>query len=184
MRKTIVALFALAAVGLVQPTVASARGGGGGGGHGGGGGGRGGGFGGGGGFHGGGGGGFHGGGFGGGGFHGGGFLPWRLRWQWLPRWWLSWTLRGGPRWKISRRISQACVCRAWLWLLLRRILSLRVQRRLLRRWRLLRRPSPRAYPLRLEGSSGPSLRMNFAHRKEPPVTPAGLAHRSPTLRRI
>jgi hypothetical protein len=48
----------------------------------------------------------------------------------------------------------------------------------------LRGPSPRAYPLRLEGSSGPSLRMNFAHRKEPPVTPAGLAHRSPTLRRI
>lgn len=65
MRKTIIALFALAAVGLVQPTVASARGGGGGG--------HGGGFGGGGGFHGGGGGGFHGGGFGGGGFHGGGF---------------------------------------------------------------------------------------------------------------
>ena len=97
---------------------------------------------------------------------------------------VAWTLRGGPRWKISLRISQACVCRAWLWLLLRRILSLRVQRRLLRRWRLLRRPSPRAYPLRLEGSSGPSLRMNFAHRKEPPVTPAGLAHRSPTLRRI
>src|SRR5258707_11095810 len=73
MRKTIIALFALAAVGLVQPTVASARGGGGGGGgHGGGGGGHGGGFGGG-GFHGGGigGGGFHG--SGGGGFHGGGF---------------------------------------------------------------------------------------------------------------
>ena len=70
MRKTIIALFALAAVGLVQPTVASARGGGGGGGHGGGGGGHGGGFGGGGGFHGGGGGGWHGG--GGGGWHGGG----------------------------------------------------------------------------------------------------------------
>jgi hypothetical protein len=52
MRKTIIALFALAAVGLVQPTVASARGGGG---------------------HGGGGGGFHGGGFGGGGFRGVGF---------------------------------------------------------------------------------------------------------------
>ena len=70
MRKTIIALFALAAVGLVQPTVASARGGGGGGGgHGGGGGGHGGGFGGG-GFHGGGGGGWHGG--GGGGWHGGG----------------------------------------------------------------------------------------------------------------
>jgi hypothetical protein len=51
MRKTIIALFAVAAVGLVQPTVASARGGGGGG-HGGG---------------------FHGGGFGGGGFRGGGF---------------------------------------------------------------------------------------------------------------
>jgi hypothetical protein len=66
MRKTIIALFALAAVGLAQPTVASARGGGGGGGggHGGGGGGHGGGF---------GGGGFHGGGFGGGGFRGGGF---------------------------------------------------------------------------------------------------------------
>src|SRR6266436_3585955 len=78
MRKTIIALFALAAVGLVQPTVASARGGGGGGGGGhGGGGGRGGGFGGGGGFHGGGGGGFQGGGFhgrfAGGGFHGGRF---------------------------------------------------------------------------------------------------------------
>ena len=58
MRKTIIALFALAAVGLVQPTVASARGGGGGGGHGGGGGG----------FHGGGGGGWH----GGGGWGGGG----------------------------------------------------------------------------------------------------------------
>jgi hypothetical protein len=68
MRKTIIGLFALAAVGLVQPTVASARGGGGGG-HGGGGGGHGGGFGGG-GFHGGGGGGFGGGGFRGGGFHG------------------------------------------------------------------------------------------------------------------
>ena len=63
MRKIIVALFALAAVSLVQPTVASARGGGGGGGHGGG-------FGGGGGFHGGGGGGWHGG--GGGAWHGGG----------------------------------------------------------------------------------------------------------------
>src|SRR5712664_4636305 len=63
MRKTIIALFALAAVGLVQPTVASARGGGGGGGHGGGGGGHGGGF------HGGGGGGWHG---GGGGWGGGG----------------------------------------------------------------------------------------------------------------
>ena len=63
MRKTILALFVLAAVGVVQPTVASARGGGGGGGgHGGG-------------FHGGGfgGGGFRGGGFHGGGFHGGGF---------------------------------------------------------------------------------------------------------------
>ena len=46
MRKTIIALFAPVAVGLVQPTAASARGGGGGG---------------------------HGGGFGGGGFHGGGF---------------------------------------------------------------------------------------------------------------
>src|ERR1700743_2700358 len=51
-RKWMVALLALAAVGLVQPTAAFARGGGGGG-HGGGGGG-------------------HGGGFGGGGFHGGG----------------------------------------------------------------------------------------------------------------
>jgi hypothetical protein len=57
MRNTIIALFALAAVGLAQPTAAFARGGGGGGGHGGG-------------F---GGGGFHGGGFGGGGFNGGGF---------------------------------------------------------------------------------------------------------------
>jgi hypothetical protein len=54
-RKTIIALFAVAAVGLVSPTIASARGGGG---HGGGGG-----------FHGGGGGGFHG---GGGGFRGAG----------------------------------------------------------------------------------------------------------------
>jgi hypothetical protein len=59
MRKTFIALFALAAVGLILPTVASARGGGGG---------HGGGFGGG-GFHGGG---FHGG-FAGGGFRGGGF---------------------------------------------------------------------------------------------------------------
>jgi hypothetical protein len=59
-RKWMVALLALAAVGLVQPTAAFARGGGGGG-HGGGGGGHGGGF---------GGGGFHGGGFHGGGFHG------------------------------------------------------------------------------------------------------------------
>jgi hypothetical protein len=58
MRKTIIALFALAAVGFVQPNPAFARGGGGGG-HGGAGGGHGGGF---------GGGGFHGGGFGGGGF--------------------------------------------------------------------------------------------------------------------
>jgi uncharacterized membrane protein len=57
-RKMMMALVALAAIGLVQPTVAFARGGGG---HGGGGG-----------FHGGGGG-FHGGGFHGGGFHGGGF---------------------------------------------------------------------------------------------------------------
>jgi hypothetical protein len=55
-RKMMMALVALAAIGLVQPTVALARGGGhGGGGHGGG-------------FHGGG---FHGGGFHGGGFHGG-----------------------------------------------------------------------------------------------------------------
>jgi hypothetical protein len=59
MRKTIIALFALAAIGFVQPTAALARGGGG---HGGGGGGHGGG----GGFHGGFAGGFH-----GGGFHGG-----------------------------------------------------------------------------------------------------------------
>jgi hypothetical protein len=62
-RKTIIALMALAAVGFATPTGVFARGGGGGGhggGHGGGGGG----------FHGGGGGGFHGG--GGGGFHGGG----------------------------------------------------------------------------------------------------------------
>jgi hypothetical protein len=83
MRKTIIALLAVAAVGLVQPTAAFARGGGGGGGGhggGGGGGGRGGGMGGGGGFHGGGfggGGGFRGGGFHGGfasrGFNGGGF---------------------------------------------------------------------------------------------------------------
>jgi Protein of unknown function (DUF3551) len=58
LRKTIIALLAVLSVGLVTPTVASARGGGGGGG---------------GGFHGGGfgGGGFHGGGLGGGGFHGG-----------------------------------------------------------------------------------------------------------------
>ena len=66
MRKTTIALFALAAVGLTQPTAAFAGGGGGGGGHGGGGGGHGGGM---------GGGGFRGGGFrfANGGFHGGGF---------------------------------------------------------------------------------------------------------------
>jgi hypothetical protein len=58
LRKTFLALFAVASIGLLSPTVASARGGFGGGGfHGGG-------------FHGGG---FHGGGFHGGGFHGGGF---------------------------------------------------------------------------------------------------------------
>jgi hypothetical protein len=59
-RRTMIALFAIAALGLVSPTIASARGGFGGGG---------------GGFHGGGfhGGGFHGGGFRGGGFRGGGF---------------------------------------------------------------------------------------------------------------
>jgi hypothetical protein len=65
LRKTMIALFAAASVGVLAPSVASARGGFGGGGggfHGGGGGG----------FHGGGGGGFRGGGFGGGGFHGGG----------------------------------------------------------------------------------------------------------------
>ena len=61
MRKAFLALFVVTAVGLIQPTMASARGGGGGGGHGGG-------FGGG-GFHGGG---FHGG-FAGGGFRGEGF---------------------------------------------------------------------------------------------------------------
>jgi hypothetical protein len=55
LRKTVLALAAVAAVGLAAPTMALARGGGGGGGHGGGGG-----------FGGG-----HGGGFGGGGFHGG-----------------------------------------------------------------------------------------------------------------
>jgi hypothetical protein len=62
LRKTMIALFTVASIGMLAPSVASARGGGG--------------FGGGGGFHGGGGfggGGFHGGGFGGGGFHGGGF---------------------------------------------------------------------------------------------------------------
>src|SRR5882724_8231256 len=72
LRKTAIALLAVASVGLAAPTMALARGGGGGGGggHGGGGGGMGGGHGG--GFGGGfGGGGFHGGGFGGGGFHGG-----------------------------------------------------------------------------------------------------------------
>jgi hypothetical protein len=66
LRKTMIALFAAASVGMLAPSLASARGGFGGGGggfHGGGGGG----------FHGGGGGGFHGGGFGGGGFRGGGF---------------------------------------------------------------------------------------------------------------
>src|SRR6266403_2469833 len=69
LRKTAIALLAVASVGLAAPTMALARGGGGGG-HGGGGGGMGGGHGG--GFGGGfGGGGFHGGGFGGGGFHGG-----------------------------------------------------------------------------------------------------------------
>src|SRR6476619_3905046 len=51
LRKTMMALFAAASVGMLAPSGASARGG----------------------FHGGGGGGFHGGGFGGGGFHGGGF---------------------------------------------------------------------------------------------------------------
>src|SRR5256885_7402131 len=73
LRKTVIALLAVASVGLVSPTMALARGGGGGGGMGGGGfggGGHGGGMGGGG--FGGGGGGFHGGGIGGGGFHGGG----------------------------------------------------------------------------------------------------------------
>jgi hypothetical protein len=70
LRKTMIALLAVACVGLVSPTMVLARGGGGGGGGGHGGGMGGGGFGGGhGGF--GGGGGFHGGGFGGGGFHGG-----------------------------------------------------------------------------------------------------------------
>src|SRR6266436_3701280 len=73
LRKTAIALLAVASVGLAAPTMALARGGGGGGGgggHGGGGGGMGGGHGG--GFGGGfGGGGFHGSGFGGGGFHGG-----------------------------------------------------------------------------------------------------------------
>src|SRR6266849_6606335 len=98
MQKTIIALFTLAAIGLVQPTAAFARGGGGGGGHGGGGGGHGGGFGGG-GFHGGG---FHGG-LAGGGFHGGGFHGGFGRWV--------------PRSRISRRISPARVCRAWLWAL-------------------------------------------------------------------
>jgi hypothetical protein len=59
-RKTMIALLAVASIGLISPTMALARGGGGG--HGGGG------------FHGGGlGGGFHGGGFHGGGFHGRGF---------------------------------------------------------------------------------------------------------------
>src|SRR5258708_12036729 len=77
LRKKVIALLAVASIGLVSPTMALARGGGGGGGGGGGhGGGMGGGGFGGGGFHGGGmgggGGGFHGGGFGGGGFHGGG----------------------------------------------------------------------------------------------------------------
>jgi hypothetical protein len=72
LRKTLLAMAAIAAVGLFTPNSASAFGGhgGGGGGHGGGFGGHGGGFGGHGGF---GGGGFHGGGFHGGGFHGGGF---------------------------------------------------------------------------------------------------------------
>src|ERR1700716_2313286 len=62
LRKTAIALLAVASVGLAAPTMALARGGGGGGMGGGHGGGFGGGF---------GGGGFHGGGFGGGGFHGG-----------------------------------------------------------------------------------------------------------------
>jgi hypothetical protein len=74
LRKTVIALFAVASIGMLAPDVALARGGGGGGGggHGGGGfgGGHGGGFG---GAHGGFGGGFHGGGFHGGGFHGRGF---------------------------------------------------------------------------------------------------------------
>ena len=73
MRKTVVALMALAAIGLAGSTGALARGGGGGGGGHGGGGGGGGHFGGGGGFHGGGPGGFHGGGFHDG-FRGHGFI--------------------------------------------------------------------------------------------------------------
>jgi hypothetical protein len=59
-----------------------------------------------------------------------------------------------------------CVCRVWLWALLRRILSLRVQR-LLRRWRLLHRPSPRDDTLRLASSSRPSLRMNICSLERP-----------------
>ena len=62
-----------------------------------------------------------------------------------------------------------CVCRVWLWALLRRILSLRVQR-LLRRWRLLHRPSPRDDTLRLASSSRPSLRINIFTGKTPAST--------------
>jgi len=143
MRKTIIALFALAAVGLVQPTAAFARGGGGGGGHGGGGGGgggHGGGMGGG-GFHGGG---FHGG-FAGGGFHSGGFHGrfhggfHRVRLQGL-------ALGPTTTDTIPTRTTT------------------------LRRWRLLHRPSPRDDTLRLASSSRPSLRINIFTGKTPAST--------------
>jgi len=62
----------------------------------------------------------------------------------------------------------------WLWTLLRRILSLRGQR-LLRRWRLLRRPSPRDDTLRLASSSRPSLRINIFTGKTRRLNPAGLS---------
>src|SRR6267378_3765539 len=94
------------------------------------------------------------------------WLSWRLRWRWAPRWRISR--------KISRRISQTRDCRVWLWTLLRRILSLRGQR-LLRRWRLLRRPSPRDDALRLASSSRPSLRINIFTGKTRRLNPAGLS---------
>ena len=188
LRKTMIALFAAASVGMLAPSVASARGG-----------------------FGGGGGGFHGG--GGGGFHGGGFwrrLPrrrfWRRRFplsryrrrrfpfsryrrrrfplsryrrrrfplsryrrRWFPfsRHRRRWFPRPRfPPWVPPRApICVRCICSRTrlpvrlLWRLRLSLLRLRLRQFLLWRWRLLRGAAARAYPVWLAYPTCPGVRL-------------------------
>src|ERR1700732_2660150 len=169
LHKTMIALFAAASVGMLAPSVASARGGFGGGG---------------GGFHGGGGGGFHGGGVWWRGVPGGGF--WRRRFplsryrrrrfplsRYCERWISRSSLRSRwfprprfPPWVPPRApICVRCICSRTrlpvrlLWRLRLSVRRLRLRRFLLWRWRLLRGAAARAYPVWLAYPTCPGVRL-------------------------